>query len=183
MHERRQRRNSLISTLLVIFALTPRPNVASPSSLPTRYSPCTALEYPNRSAGGFAPSAHMRTRTIYQKFISTIHVVSLPCDCNTSAGFPTTPANPPATPAHATVHAIDSFSRPVHCFARSATTLYRPKRAVEYVACRSIDADRPAQRDGMPGEEGGSACPCPVDGEELTVADGKAVQDVEHGVP
>ena len=84
----------LIKTLRTILADTPLANVATPSSLPTRYSPTSALGYANLSATGFAPSAHILTST-------------------TSVGFPTRPARPPATPAQATVHAVERVFWPV----------------------------------------------------------------------
>lgn len=75
----------------------------------------------------------------------------------TSAGFPIIPAMPPARPAHAMVQGIDSLSWPLHCFARSATMLYKPKRAVEYVDCLRIEAESPPHSDVTP-EDLGLAC-------------------------
>jgi hypothetical protein len=60
------------------------------------------------------------------------------------------PAKPPATPAQATVDAAESLEVPDLCCSCCDKTLYRPKRAVEYVDCRRMEADRPDQREGIP---------------------------------
>ncbi len=49
----------------------------------------------------------------------------------TSVGFPTMPARPPATPAHAMVAAVESLAAPECCCRCWDRTAYRPKRAVE----------------------------------------------------
>lgn len=98
------REYSLIKILRATLADIPLANVATPSSLPTRHNPTTAFGYPNLSAAGFAPSAHIRTST-------------------TSVGFPTSPARPPATPAQVMVQAVERVSWPVYCRAFWATAV------------------------------------------------------------
>jgi len=68
----------------------------------------------------------------------------------TSVGLPTIPANPPATPAHAMVDAVESFEDPDLCCRCRERMLYSPKRAVEYVDWRRMEAERPDQRDRIP---------------------------------
>ena len=68
---------------------------------------------------------------------------------NTSVGFPIIPASPPAMPAQAIVDPADSFPPFLRCKLRARMS-YNAKRAVEYVVWRSIDADKPDQRDFMP---------------------------------
>lgn len=80
------------------FGSNPLVNVTRPSSRPIRNNPSSAFEYRNLSVAGFAPSAHILTRT-------------------TSVGFPMRPAMPPAAPAQKIVQGIESFSDPVYCFA------------------------------------------------------------------
>lgn len=121
----------LIRILRAILALIPLPNVARPSSLDTLARPSSAFEYANLSLGGFAPSAHILTST-------------------TSAGFPTIPAIPPATPAHAIFSDMESFSCPLQTRALAERRLWMPNRAVEYVPWRMMDAERPVQSDGIP---------------------------------
>jgi hypothetical protein len=74
---------------------------------------------------------------------------SLKSSSNTSVGFPINPASPPASPAHATVEVEVSFP-PDICLAFAAKKLYNAKRAVEYVVCRSIEAESPDQSERIP---------------------------------
>jgi hypothetical protein len=68
----------------------------------------------------------------------------------TSAGLPTIPARPPATPAQAIVPTVDSFFLVVLCFTCCARRLYKPNLAVEYVDCRRIEADNPLDNEKTP---------------------------------
>jgi len=86
-------RGILIRTLLAIFADMPLPKTLTPSSRPILYNATMGFGYKNRSAGGFAPSAHIRTKT-------------------TSAGLPIIPAKPPARPAQAMVDVVDGLLPP-----------------------------------------------------------------------
>ncbi len=85
----------LINILLTTFGARPLLKAEKPSSRHTRYKPCRAFPYTKRSAGAFAPSAHIRTST-------------------TSVGLPIRPAIPPATPAQAMLQDVETFSWPVH---------------------------------------------------------------------
>lgn len=105
-----QRLGLLIRTLRTTFGPKPLKNARGPSSRATRIIPLIAFAYANLCAGAFAPSAHMRTKTIYEirenrstKFLKGGH---------TSDGFPTRPASPPATPAQPIVADVDSFFFP-----------------------------------------------------------------------
>lgn len=51
-------------TLRTMFGARPLENVLTPSSRPILIKPSRAFLYPNLLADTFAPSAHIRTRTI-----------------------------------------------------------------------------------------------------------------------
>lgn len=127
----RGRDHLLINTLLATLAVIPFPNTPKPSSLYTLTIPFKAFEYANCCPGALAPSAHMRTRT-------------------TSAGLPIIPATPPAIPAQAMFVDKESFFSPLYARTLEERWLCIPNRAVEYVLCRRMEAERPVQRDGMP---------------------------------
>lgn len=121
---------TFIRILLTTFGPSPFVKAPIPSSRPIRTNPFRAFGYRYRSAVGFTPSAHIRTKT-------------------TSVGFPISPASPPATPAHMIVDFDESFA-PVRCCILLARASYNANLAVEYVVCRSIEADSPDHNDLMP---------------------------------
>jgi hypothetical protein len=60
------------------------------------------------------------------------------------------PANPPAMPAQTMVDPVDSLGVPDHCCSCRDRMVYKPKRAVEYVDCRRMDAERPDHSENIP---------------------------------
>lgn len=88
------------------------------------------------------------------------------------------PARPPATPAHAMVAEVEGFFPGAVIW--RVRMLYRPKRAVEYVDCRRTEAERPDQRETIPGV----GCELTwemVRGWILTVSKGEFMDGREHG--
>jgi hypothetical protein len=70
-----------------------------------------------------------------------------------SAGLPARPPKAPAVLAHMTISKVESFFPPLAISVLSLS--YAPKRTIEYVSWRKIDADNPVYSPRTPGKSAG----------------------------